>query len=147
MTEHRNARLNVLPARGVALLAWALAALLLSACAATQQAKAPVVERAEARWEAVVANQLEAAYEYYSPGFRSANSLIDYGVSMRTRQVRWSSAEYLDHDCEADRCNLRFNVGYKVLNPAPGLSEFDGKQIVNETWVRTNGQWWYLPKK
>ena len=147
MLKERKIRQKSAAERSLIAVAVALAALLLSACAAQQPARPAVVERAEARWNAVISNELETAYEYYSPGYRSANSLIDFGVSMRVRRVQWTTFEYLDHSCEADRCTVRFNVGFRVQNPVPGLSVFDGKQIVNDTWVRTQGQWWYLPNK
>jgi hypothetical protein len=144
--KHRpNAPFNLNPSRRGAPLLLALTVMLLSACASNQPARPAVVERAEARWEAVVTGDLESAYEYYSPGFRSANSLIDFGVSIRTRKVKWTSAEYLDHSCEANRCTVNFNIGFMVMNPVPGASVFNGKENVKDTWVRTSGQWWYLP--
>lgn len=124
----------------------ACAALLLAACAATPKTD-PVVERAQARWNALVAGDLETAYSYFSPGYRSTTSLIDFGVTMRTRPVRWTSAAYKDHSCERSRCIVRFDIGFQVPRPVPGLKAWDGKDVVEDTWVLTEGQWWYLPVK
>jgi len=133
--------------RGVTILA-ALAALALSACATTPGGDdRRVVERAEARWDAIVTDKLEEAYEYYSPGYRSSTSLINFGTEMRLRKVRYISAEYLDHQCEQSRCTVRFTVGYRVFAPVPGMRQFDGQQVVEDTWVKTSGEWWYLPNK
>ena len=104
-----------------------------------------VVERAKARWDAVIAGDYETAYPYYTPGFRSATSLVDYGIALRTRRVRWTSAEYKDHECEENRCTVRFMIGYRVNAPVPGMSTYNGEQAVEDTWIRTGGQWWYLP--
>lgn len=126
----------------------ALSTFWLSACAVTPSSESDiVVERAQARWDAVTSNDLETAYTYYSPGFRSANSLIDYGVSMRMRKVAWTSATYLEHDCEESRCLVRFEVGFKVANPVPGVSVYESTSKVEDTWIKTNSQWWYLPEK
>lgn len=122
-------------------------ALLLAACAATGPKTEPVVERAQARWNALVAGDLETAYSYLSPGFRSTTSLIDYGVTLRSRPVRWTSAAYKDHSCEESRCIVRFDIGFRVPRPVPGLKVWDGSDVVEDTWVRTGGQWWYLPVK
>lgn len=134
--------------RAVAIAMLALSTFWLVACAATPSSKSDiVVERAQARWDAVTSNDLETAYTYYSPGFRSANSLIDYGVSIRMRKVAWTSATYLEHDCEESRCLVRFEVGFKVAKPVPGLSVYESSSKVEDTWIKTNGQWWYLPEK
>lgn len=128
------------------LLLLACAALLLAACAATP-ATDPVVERAQARWNALVAGDLETAYTYFSPGYRSTTSLIDFGVAMRTRPVRWTSAAYKDHSCEGSRCIVRFDIGFQVPRPVPGMKVWNGQDVVEDTWVQTEGQWWYLPVK
>ncbi|MGK2925204.1 MAG: hypothetical protein ACSLE2_06240 [Lysobacterales bacterium] len=128
------------------LLLLACAALLLAACVTTPKTD-PVVERAQARWSALLAGDLETAYTYFSPGYRSTTSLIDYGVTMRTRPVKWTSAAYKDHSCEGSRCIVRFDIGFQVPRPVPGMKVWNGKDVVEDTWVQTEGQWWYLPVK
>lgn len=124
----------------------ALLALLLAACATTPKTP-PVVERAQARWDAVISNRLEEAYTFYSPGYRSSASLIDFGVTMRTRRIQWTSATYRDHECDGDRCTVRFDIGFRVPKPVPGLDVYEGQDVAEDTWVRSNGQWWYVPNK
>jgi hypothetical protein len=139
------------PHRSVLLLAFMLAALLLSACAS--QAPAPdtpdklIIERAQNRWAALLADDFETAYSYYSPGYRSTTSVIDFAFMIRTRRVRWTSAEYKEHSCAENSCTLIFNVGFSVNEPVPGMDKWDGSNITEEKWVKTDGQWWYLPKK
>ena len=136
-------------------LAWRLFALslvfALAACAtspATDEDPVDrVVERAEARWQAILSNDLETAYTYYSPGYRSTVSVIDFGVSFKLRRVGYTSAEYLDRECENQRCVLRFMVGYAVVKPAPGVDVFENKSIHEEVWVYIDDEWWFLPKK
>lgn len=124
-----------------------VAAVLTLAACATAPKTDPVVERAQARWDALVAGNLETAYTYYSPGYRSSTSLIDFGVEMRTRRIRWTSAAYKDHSCDGDRCEVRFDISFRVPRPVPGLNVYDGTDTVEDTWIRSDGQWWYLPKK
>ena len=125
----------------------AIAAVLTLAACATAPKTDPVVERAQARWDALVAGDLETAYTYYSPGYRSSTSLIDFGVEMRTRKVRWTGATYKSHACDGDRCEVHFDVAFRVPRPVPGVSVYDGSDEVEDTWIRSDGQWWYLPKK
>ena len=125
-----------------------LAVLLLGGCAlnpASQEQR--VVDRAQARWDAIVAGDLETAYTLYSPGYRSAMSVIDFAVELRTRRVAYTSAEYVSHECEEARCKIKFLVGFRVPAPVPGMTVFDSTQQLEDSWVRTNGEWWYLPEK
>jgi hypothetical protein len=127
-----------------------LSFLFLAACAAAPPKSTgadPFPERAEARWEALLAGDLETAYSYLSPGYRSTVSIVDWGISQRTRKVKWTSVEYVSHDCEETRCILVFSGAFTVKAPVPGMDQFDSKQRLEETWIKSEGQWWYLPKK
>jgi hypothetical protein len=134
-------------ARAVRVLLLAVSVLTLAACAATGPKTPPVVERAQARWNAVVAGDLETAYSYYSPGYRSATSIVDFGIAWRARKVGYESAAYKEHSCEENRCSVSFEVVFKVNRPVPGLDVWEGRQVVEDTWIRTDGEWWYLPEK
>jgi hypothetical protein len=131
-------------ARGLLL---ACAVLALAACATPGAQTHPVVGRAEARWAALTSGDLETAYTYYSPGYRSSTSLVDFGVAMRARKVQWSSATYKEHECEESRCTVSFDLAYRVPRPVPGLKVWESTSVIRETWVKVDGQWWYLPEK
>lgn len=123
-----------------------LVALLLTACATTGGGGGGnVVDRAEARWDALLAGDFETAYGYYSPGFRSSHSVADFELSQRLRKVQFRGAEYVEQQCEGDACTLKFKVDYHIASPVPGLDEWKSKATLEEQWVRTQGQWWYFP--
>jgi len=132
----------------------ALCAMLLSACASTatvtDQKKGEddiVVERAEARWAALISKDLETAYGYYSPGYRSTTSLVDFVFKERTRRVKWESAEYLDHNCEDRTCKIRFKTGFRVDKAVPGMDVYHGSDEIEETWIKPDDEWWFVPPK
>lgn len=135
--------------QALSLAAVTLALVLLGGCASTAKAPDidPVRERAEARWAALLDGDLESAYSYYSPGYRSANSVIDFGVSWSTRRVKFISADYAEHQCEDERCSVTFETGFTVERPVPGMDVFNGTQRIDETWIESDGQWWFVPKK
>jgi hypothetical protein len=120
----------------------------LAACAAVtpESKKDVIVERAEARWVAMLSGDLQTAYSYLSPGYRSKVPYEDYVMAMRLRRVVWTSADYLDHSCDGDICTVRFKTGFKVNRPVPGLDVYNGTQEVEEQWLKIDGQWWHLPK-
>lgn len=146
-----QARANSSPKSAGTAIRWlavTLSLAFLAGCASTAGPAAvdPVRERAEARWQALLAGDLETAYTYYSPGYRSANSVIDFGVSWSMRRVQFTAAEYGGHQCEESRCKVTFETGFKVDKPVPGMDVFEGSQTVEETWIKTDGQWWFVPK-
>ena len=143
-TRHRLDKLGLL-------FALMMTGVFLTACAS----KAPVpdspentvVERAQDRWNALLAGDFETAYAFYSPGYRSTTSVVDLEFEIRARRVRWTTAQYKEHSCLEKSCTLKFDVGFTVIKPAPGLDKWDGSNVLTEKWVKTDGQWWYLPKK
>jgi hypothetical protein len=125
-----------------------LTAAILSACATGPgRVGNVIVERAQGRWEALLAGDFEKAYSYYSPGYRSGTSVFDFTFEIRSRRVIWTSAQYREHSCVENSCTVLFDVGYRVVQPVPGLDKWDGSDELEEKWVKTGGQWWYLPKK
>jgi hypothetical protein len=131
----------------------AVAGLLLSVfflpgCASSPVSKEDTVQqRAEQRWEAIFARDYAAAYEFYSPGYRSKYSAVDMEIAMRVQKVRWFSADYVDLSCEEKACKVRFDLGYRVAAPVPGVDVFTGWERVEEQWIHTSGEWWFVPNK
>ena len=124
-----------------------MAATLLAACATTKPADSLVRERAQARWDAVLLRDYDTAYSFLSPGYRSSHSRVDFEIGLRTRRILWTSAKVQEVSCEADSCTVQTDVGYKVVKPVPGVNEWKSHDNLEERWVRTEGQWWYLPDK
>jgi len=131
--------------KGKAIFLLACVAVFATACAGNSPKSDPVKERAQLRWESILSNDLDTAYSLYSPGYRSAHSRVDYEIDLRTKRVQWTSAEYIDQECDADRCLVNFRVGFRVNRPVPGLEVFDSKSIVQDTWIKTGGEWWFVP--
>ncbi len=119
--------------------------LLMSACATTPPAVDNVEERAQARWDAVLSRDYDAAYSYYSPGYRSSTSRVDFEIALRLRRISIESAEVEESSCEANACTVQARVEYLVVSPVPGIDEWKSKRLVEERWIRTKDEWWYLP--
>jgi hypothetical protein len=122
--------------------------MLLTACAGTGTTKKnPVEERAQQRWDALLAGDFDTAYTYYSPGYRSANSRVDFEISQRSRKVAILAALVESSECESEACTVTAQVQYRVGAPAPGVSKWESSSKLQERWVRTQGQWWYVPEQ
>jgi len=135
---------------GFYLFRWAtmvLLASLASACATTPAAPSDIKQLAQKRWDALLAGDYDTAYSLYSPGYRSSHSRVDFEIFIRTRSVRWSTAEVQESSCNADVCKVVTRVGYSVAGAVPGVPEWKNKKRLEETWVHTAGEWWYLPEE
>jgi hypothetical protein len=124
-----------------------LALLLLSACATSPAARDKLVQqRAEARWAALLARDYAKAYGYASPGYRSGASVVDFEIEFRSRRVQYTSAEYRGHSCAEAACTVEMRVGYRVVRPAPGVPEWESSSVIEERWINTGGNWWFVPE-
>ena len=120
---------------------------LLAACATTQPAGDDVKSRAQQRWDALLSGDLDTAYAFYSPGYRSSHSRADFEIDLRSRRVRWTGAKVLEASCEADLCTVQSKVDYKVDRPVPGVPTWNSSEEFAERWVRVDRQWWFFPEK
>ncbi len=95
-----------------------------------------VLERAAARWDALLAGDLEQAYGYTSPSFRSAVSIQTYRARFGG-SVRWLSSRPQSVTCGEERCDVVMLVTYRV--PRLGV---ESERAIKETWLRADGDWW-----
>jgi len=65
----------------------------------------------------------------------------------RARRVKWESAEYKSHSCTETACKVDFKTGFRIDKAVPGMDVYHGFDNVEETWVKTDNQWWYVPPK
>jgi hypothetical protein len=119
---------------------------LLSACAGLAPAtpEDAVRARAQARWKAVLAGDLQQAYQFLSPASRE---VISFDV-FRARfggMATWKSAEVFKIACEqADRCTASTKVTYQPVLRRGSIGTVETS--VDEVWLLEAGQWW-LPQK
>jgi len=100
--------------------------------------EAIVKERSQARWDALVADKLEVAYGYYSPASRSVMSLQDFVRSIRGGF--WKSARVDAVECPSEEsCEVDVTIEYQIKGVRT-------KSPLRESWIRTDGQWWYVKK-
>jgi len=124
-----------------------LCLLTLSACATSPAARDEAVQqRAQARWDALLAGDYATAYTYLSPGYRSSMSVTDFEISFRTRRIQYLSADYLQHSCEEAVCTVQMTLGYKIARPMTGVPEWKSSSVVEERWINAGGEWWFLPE-
>jgi hypothetical protein len=99
-----------------------------------------VRERAQAWADALLAKDLEAAYQFTSPNYRQF-SAVGKDHARVAGAGNWREAEVTEVDCSEQTCEVQMIVKYYI----PQL------KMVNETrleyrWVQLDGEWWlYVP--
>ncbi|WP_418647476.1 hypothetical protein ACNQFN_21105 [Thauera butanivorans] len=122
-----------------------IAVLALGGCAAldSRTPEQIVAERAAARWEAIIANDWQAAYEYATPGYRAANKLEAYQGRLQSAVIRRQGIEVSGVECpQADSCTATLLLAYQPLQPGfPSM-----KTRMTERWILEEGRWYiHLP--
>jgi hypothetical protein len=96
-----------------------------------------VVERAQQRWNALLKQKMDVAYEFISPGGRSLMTAEQYRPRVNTGF--WRGAKADKAECDAETCEVTVLVdmlieGVKFTNP------------IKETWILDAGKWWFVYK-
>lgn len=125
--------------------------MLLTACATgTVKSVSPentIEERSTKRWELFFSGDLAGVYEYFSPAYRTSVSSLQYQRSVLLKKVAWTSAEYLGSVCDETTCIVQNNVGYTAFGAVAGVQSFKGVQMIEQSWVLVDGQWYLVPGK
>jgi len=126
-------------------------AALITACAGPgQKASSPeelVSARAQARWEALLAERWDQAYGYFTPGHRSIEDPDTFRFRMQAKRVKWTAARVLGAECPEPRvCKAQVEVDYLIRKPMRGVDVHRGTSSWQESWLRSEGAWYYRPK-
>lgn len=98
--------------------------------------QALVAQRASARWDAMVKDDLDAAYAFMSPGSRQVTTLEKFKANTRRGAFREAKVETVT--CEESACRVQLKVTYdhpRMKGIATPLAE---------SWIIDGGQAWYV---
>ena len=139
-------RKKALRLRGAGVLSLAILVLGLSACATTGTNESDIATRAQLRWDSFFAGDLNATYQFLSPGYRSSVPSLQYQRKLLSQKVSWTDAEYIDSKCSEDSCKVRILLKYTLIGVLPGVPRFDSQSVIEENWIKSDGAWWFVPK-
>lgn len=98
-----------------------------------------MAERSKARWDAVIKDDMAAAYGYLSPASKEAVSLEKYKSAPRRTGFREAKVEEVK--CEGEVCYVRLLVTYDH----PRMKGITTPIV--ESWIVDGGQVWYVNGK
>ena len=95
-----------------------------------------VAEKAQKRWNALVAGDFKAAYEMISPAGRSI--VTQEGWSGTLKRGFWKDARVTEVTCASpELCEVRLEIEY----------DYRGRRTrtpFEEKWVKQDSAWWFL---
>jgi hypothetical protein len=95
-----------------------------------------VAEKAQLRWNALVAGDFKAAYGFISPAGRSVVTVEGYSGTLK--RGFWKDVRVEDVKCASPEiCEVQLRIEY----------EFQGRRIktpASEKWVKQDSDWWFL---
>jgi len=110
-----------------------------------------VMQRAEARWNAIIGKDFAAAYEYMSPATRA--TVTPAGFKTVASRIDYRSIKVTGATCDGGTCKVKLILTYNAnaaFNSAVARKGFDSAEIkgintpLDESWVIDKGQIWYV---
>jgi hypothetical protein len=121
-------------------------------CDEQQASKQPPVsdvevlkQRAAERWQALVSNDWQTAYELEAPAYRAVYDIGHFSRRFGTA-VTWDRAEVMSADVGegGDAAVVNVTLWYRSAGVAETSPPMPVK--LRENWVKDSGLWWYLHK-
>jgi hypothetical protein len=129
--------------RARSVIVGALVAVLAAGCASIgaglRPAEEVVLERAQARWSALVERDWKTAYAFLTPAYREVVPLKRYSDQFGG-PLRWESAKPAGAKCEEKRCTVSVEIVFRMM--LPGHMDRVDKTHIDEVWVLEAGQWY-----
>lgn len=98
-----------------------------------------VRQRAEARWQALVAQDWETAYSFATPAYRSAIDLAGFRARHQGGAAKWKGVKPATADCKEASCDVNVTI---VFEPTMQKGFGELSTTINEKWLLEDGQWW-----
>ncbi|MFT4768625.1 MAG: hypothetical protein ACI8RN_001762 [Glaciecola sp.] len=122
----------------------------LAGCAGSQRmsekSQAQLLERAEARWLALVERDWATAYEYTSPAYREIFSKSMYERKF-SYMVEWelTSVDFVNYDARAAVASVAIGVMSRPVKQTSAASVAIGTVPTRfvEQWILVDDVWWY----
>jgi hypothetical protein len=98
-----------------------------------------VRERAQARWTALLAGDIDAAYSYLPPSYRAIHDIKYYRGTINN-VVERKAAEVVSVECKAEVCTAKVRIDAVFAPMANALI----KTFADEKWIVEDGAWWHF---
>lgn len=102
--------------------------------------------RVVGRWDALIAKDFAAAYMFASPSYRQVFSPQQFAGRFVGGRVKWQRVEVTSIEpAGEDAARVDVRVYYRFFQPDTE-QVFDMQTMAFESWVRSDGEWWFVPE-
>lgn len=106
-----------------------------------------VAQRAQERWDAIIAKDYARAYEYLTPGTRATTPYEAYAKKLAASTLIWSAAQVEDVVCdEPEVCRATVYITFTLRSPPVAFQGVSTETPLNERWLQSAGEWYHLPE-
>jgi len=119
-----------------------LVASTITGCGEPKTPEQIVAERAQARWDALVAGDFESAYHFATPAYREVIDAVGF-QQRHGGQASWLGAQVRGVECDTDACEAM--VRLKIRSPLPPRGS-EVETDYTERWLVEDGEWWIFLK-
>ena len=113
-----------------------------------------VLERSQARLDALLANDWEKAYGFSSPGYRAQKDVRRFQADFAGARM-WVDVNAASAECEEQRCTVLARVSYRPPMGRVGRpSDMANQQQLpvvtrgnQERWVLVDDEWWFFDSR
>lgn len=125
-----------------------LAGLLLASCNMGEKSSTIVSEQAQKRWDALIAGNLQSAYQYYSDSFKKTVPYEHFSHKVKGVGL-WSKAKVQKVTCNKENSSCEAEVKVTVAMRMRGIAKpIETSNTLKETWQKngTFSSWQYVSK-
>ena len=104
-------------------------------------------ERVVARWAAMIDRDYHRAYQYTSPAYRAVFTAKDFAARTGGTKINWQRVEIVSAKRETEETA---KVEIRIFSEA-FLADTEKTvpvvTVFSESWIRSAGEWWFVPGK
>ena len=104
-----------------------------------------LARRAEDRWQALIAWDMEKAYGYLSPGTRQTLPLSVYAKKKTMAPLQYKGAVVKSTQCEDQVCALKLELNYIYQGSVSAMQGQEMTSTITEKWIAADDNWFYVP--
>lgn len=103
-----------------------------------------VEARAQQRLDLLLKGDVEKAYTFMTPGYRTANSIDHFRANFAAGISRLVTAKVRSVTCpEEDVCTVISDITYNHVS-ALGGKPIPIERATQERWIKVDDQWWFV---
>lgn len=104
-------------------------------------------QRVVARWAALIDRDFHRAYQYASPAFRAVFSAKDFAARFGGTKVNWQRVEIVSvKKASEETAKIEIRMFAQAFM-ADSEKTVPVVTVFSESWIRSAGEWWYVPGK